>query len=69
MISRESELFAAHPDWAVGVPGAAKNRGSSPVRAQISREGKSSTIFSAAISDILNKASRVLRQMGHEPEY
>lgn len=54
MISRESELFAAHPDWAVGVPGRPRTEARHQYVLDFSRGEIVDHIF-AAISDILNK--------------
>jgi len=54
MISRESELFAAHPDWAVGVPGRTRTEARHQYVLDFTRAEIVDHIF-AAISDILKK--------------
>lgn len=55
MISRESELFSAHPDWAVGVPGRPRTEARHQYVLDYSRAEIVDHIF-AAITDVLKSA-------------
>jgi alpha-galactosidase len=55
MVSERSELFAAHPDWAIGVPGRARTEGRQQYVLDMSRPEVVDHLF-AVLSDLLGGA-------------
>ena len=55
MVSERSELFAAHPDWAIGVPGRKRTEGRQQLVLDMARPEVVEHLF-AALSDILGSA-------------
>jgi alpha-galactosidase len=55
MVSERSELFAAHPDWAIGVPGRPRTEGRRQYVLDMSREEVRDHLF-GVLSDVLGSA-------------
>jgi alpha-galactosidase len=55
MVSERSELFAAHPDWAIGVPGRARTEGRQQYVLDMSRPEVVDHLF-AVLSDVIGGA-------------
>ena len=65
MVSERSELFAAHPDWAIGIPGRPRT------------EGRQQLVLDLGRPEVVDHLERVLaevlggpgllREVGHEP--
>ena len=68
MVSADSELFRAHPDWAIGIPGRPRTESRQQLVLDMGR---------AEVVDHLDRRPRpgpreradLLHQMGHEPEH
>jgi len=56
MVSRESRLFEAHPDWAIGVPGRARTEGRQQYVLDLSRPEVVDHLF-GVLSDVLGGAA------------
>ena len=68
MVSERSELFAAHPDWAVGVPGRPRTESRQQLVLDMSRPEVVDHLFDV-LSEVLSSAPDLVRQVGHEPEH
>jgi alpha-galactosidase len=56
MVSERSELFATHPDWAIGIPGRPRSEGRQQYVLDMSRPEVRDYLYSA-LSDVLGSAS------------
>ena len=68
MISERSQLFAAHPDWAIGIAGRPRTESRQPARARPVSTGDRRPPVHGPVRAAGQRADLV-RQMGHEPEH
>ena len=62
MISEDSDLYRAHPDWALGVPGRPHTRGRSQLTLDFSRQEVRDHIYTAIKKVPLVSVSRTPNQ-------
>ena len=68
MVSPRSDLFAAHPDWAIGVPGRPRTEGRQQLVLDMGRPEVVDHLFTV-LSEVFRSAPVVLREVGHEPQH
>ena len=66
MVSERSELFAAHPDWAIGIPGRPRTEGRQQLVLDLGRPEVVDHL-ERVLTDVLAQRAGLLRQVGHEP--
>ena len=65
--ARDSDLFRAHPDWAIGVPGRPRTECRATARARLRPAGGRRPPRGRAVARC-SRARPSLRQVGHEPQ-
>ena len=68
MVNADSDLFRAHPDWAIGVPGRPRTESRQQLVLDIGRAEVRDYLFDA-LEAVLVVRARQLCQVGHEPDH
>ena len=68
MVSAQSRLFEAHPDWAIGVPGRPRTESRQQLVLDMSRPEVVDHL-AGVLTEVLGMRADHLRQVGHEPQH